>query len=115
MKEKSEVCPRYHRAIELIGKRWSGAIIILLLQGRSRFHEISASIPEMSDRMLSERLKEFEAEGIVRRSVTPETPVRVEYRLTDKGRDLRDAVTAISEWAENWLEEERALEGAEAN
>lgn len=98
------VCPRYHRAVELIGRRWTGAIIDLLLLGKTRFKELAAAVPEMSDRMLSERLKELEAEGIVERCVTPETPVRVDYRLTDKGRDLEPVVKALSEWAQTWLE-----------
>ena len=103
MKDLANVCPRYHRAVELLGRRWTGAIVVLLLQGASRFNELAGKIPEMSDRMLSERLKELEAEGIVQRVVLPETPVRVEYRLTDKGRALQAAVTAISDWAEAWL------------
>jgi DNA-binding HxlR family transcriptional regulator len=103
MKDLGQVCPRYHRAVELVGRRWTGAILVLLLEGRTRFSEVAASIPEMSDRMLSERLKELEAEGIVRRNVLPETPVRVEYLLTDKGRALQSAVSAISGWAETWL------------
>lgn len=103
MEDMANVCPRYHRAVELLGRRWTGAIVILLLQGVSRFNELAARIPEMSDRMLSERLKELEAEGIVKRTVRPETPVRVEYGLTEKGRALQTAVSAISEWAETWL------------
>ncbi|HEX7002636.1 MAG TPA: helix-turn-helix domain-containing protein [Trueperaceae bacterium] len=103
MKEMANVCPRYHHAVELLGRRWTGAIVVLLLQGVSRFNELAARIPEMSDRMLSERLKELEAEGIVERSVKPETPVRVEYSLTEKGKALQSAVSAISAWAENWL------------
>lgn len=99
----TNVCPRYHRAVELLGRRWTGAIVVLLLQGVSRFNELATRIPEMSDRMLSERLKELEAEGIVARDVLPETPVRVEYRLTEKGRALQSPVAAISEWAETWL------------
>ncbi|MEX2540256.1 MAG: helix-turn-helix domain-containing protein [Trueperaceae bacterium] len=98
-----QVCPRYHHAVELIGRRWTGAILILLLQGRTRFNELANCIPDISDRMLSERLKELEAEGVVRRIVLPETPVRVEYQLTDKGRSLQAAVSAISDWAESWL------------
>jgi DNA-binding HxlR family transcriptional regulator len=113
MKELSRVCPRYHHAIELIGRRWTGAIVVLLLQGHSRFNELAVRIPEMSDRMLSERLKELEAEGIVRRTVIPETPVRVEYRLTDMGRDLEAAVHAISDWAETWLPDPETEAGEE--
>lgn len=103
MTDRELVCPRYHHAVEVIGRRWTGAILVLLLSGRTRFNELAASIPEMSDRMLSERLKELEAEGIVRRHVTPETPVRVDYQLTEKGRALQAAVSAISKWAEEWL------------
>ena len=107
------VCPRYHHAVELLGKRWTGAIVVLLLGGANRFNELASRIPEMSDRMLSERLKELEAEGIVERVVLPETPVRVEYRLTEKGRSLQDAVGAISEWAERWLPLPESEGGAE--
>jgi DNA-binding HxlR family transcriptional regulator len=74
-----------------------------MLSGISRFSDISHAIPGLSDRMLSERLKELESEGVVERCVIPDTPVRVEYRLTEKGRDLAGAVAAISEWAEAWL------------
>ena len=107
------VCPRYHRAVELIGRRWTGAILSLMLQGQTRFHELSRSIPEMSDKMLSERLKELEAEGIVLRTVAPETPVRVEYSLTEKGRALEQVVSEMTAWAQRWIDlpppsEERA-------
>lgn len=96
-------CPRYHHAVELIGRRWSGAILRAMLAGNMRFSDIAGAVPGLSDRLLSERLKEFEAEGLVTRTVFPETPVRVEYRLTEKGRDLAPAVDAIAEWAEKWL------------
>jgi DNA-binding HxlR family transcriptional regulator len=96
-------CPYYHRAVELIGSRWTGAIIRALLSGVSRFSEVVATVPGLSDRMLSERLKELEAEGIVTRTVLPTTPVRVEYRLTEKGQALAGVVESISEWASEWL------------
>jgi DNA-binding HxlR family transcriptional regulator len=96
-------CPAYHRAVELIGRRWSGAVVRALLSGATRFSEIVALIPGLSDRLLSERLKELEAEGIVTRTVIPETPVRVEYGLTEKGQALAGVVEAISTWAETWL------------
>ncbi len=96
-------CPYYHRAVELIGARWTGAIIRALLTGVERFSDLTETIPGLSDRMLSERLKELEAEGVVERHVTPSTPVRVEYQLTDKGRALAGAVESISAWAEEWL------------
>lgn len=74
-----------------------------MLAGASRFGEIQDAIPDLSNRMLSERLRELEAEGIVERVVTPERPVRVEYRLTEKGRSLNDVVEALSRWSEDWI------------
>jgi DNA-binding HxlR family transcriptional regulator len=100
---RAAFCPYYHRAIELIGARWTGAIIRALLAGLSRFGELGEAIPGVSDRMLSERLKELETEGIVERRVSPSRPVSVEYRLTDKGRSLASIVEAVSEWATEWL------------
>jgi DNA-binding HxlR family transcriptional regulator len=97
------LCARFHQAVELIGRRWSGAVIQILLQGRVRYAELRAAIPEISDRMLSERLRELEEAGIVVRTVVPMTPVRVEYELTDKGRALEPALAAIGVWAERWV------------
>ena len=96
-------CPRFFHAVELVGRRWTGVILRSLLSGPARFHEIRESIPDISDRMLSERLRELEAEGIVTRSVIPETPVRVEYALTEKGRALETAIVALGKWAERWV------------
>jgi len=87
----------------MIGRRWTGAIVRLLLPGRRRFNELRAAIPDISDRMLSERLRELEGEGIVERFVVPESPVRVEYELTAKGRELEPALSAIGSWAERWV------------
>jgi DNA-binding HxlR family transcriptional regulator len=97
-----ELCPRFHRASELIGRRWTGAIIYVLLKSRCRFAALRDAIPDITDRMLSERLQELEQEGIVVRHVVPETPVRVDYELTKKGRALAAAMDAIAEWAEKW-------------
>lgn len=96
-------CPVFHRAVELIGRRWTGAIVRALLSGIAHFSELTAAIPDLSDPMLSERLKELEAEGIVARTVIPSTPVRVEYRLTEKGRTLEPVLNAIGQWAGTWL------------
>lgn len=96
------LCTPFHHAIELIGRRWTGAIISLLLQSRCRFADLRDAIPEITDRMLSERLQELEAEEIVERTVIPETPVRVEYALTKKGRALAAALEAIGDWAHKW-------------
>jgi DNA-binding HxlR family transcriptional regulator len=99
------LCARFHRAVELVGRRWSGAVIQLLLKGPSRYAELRDSIPDISDRMLSERLRELEEEGIVSRKVIPESPVRVEYALTEKGRALEPALAAIGTWAQHWVED----------
>jgi len=97
------VCPHYHRAVELIGRRWTGVVLSTLLDGATRFSELRDAIPDISDRMLSERLKELEADGIVERTVIPETPVRIEYSLTEKGLALKDVVETIRAWASDWV------------
>ena len=96
------VCDQFHHAIELIGRRWTGAIIFVLLRSRSRFADLREAIPDITDRMLSDRLRELEQEGVVERTVVPEIPVRVEYALTKKGRALASAFQAIGEWAHKW-------------
>ena len=101
MKELS-LCPRLSKAMELLGKRWTTLIIYQLLDGSKRFNEIESSLP-MSGRMLSERLKELEREGIVQRTLFSEVPVRVEYNLTDKGMALKEVITGIETWSKDWL------------
>ena len=96
-------CPLFARAIQILGKRWSGPIVKALLAGLSRFSEIEAAIPGLSAKLLSERLRELEAEGIVTRSVHAEHPVRIEYALTEKGRDLVGVIDAVEAWAGAWL------------
>lgn len=100
----TELCPRYHRAVELIGKRWTGAIVRSLMGGPRRFNELLAAIPGISDRLLTERLRELEAEAVVRREVRPESPVRVIYELTECGRELGPALDEIARWAERWIQ-----------
>jgi len=97
------VCARFHRAVELIGSRWTGAIIQTLLQGKTRYALLKGAIPDITDRMLSERLRSLEAEELVTRWVIADTPVRVEYELTDKGRELESALHEIGAWAERWI------------
>jgi DNA-binding HxlR family transcriptional regulator len=97
------LCPRYEHAIQLLGKRWTGLILDTLLQGPRRFCEMTAAVDGLSDRVLSDRLRELETEGIIERVVYPQIPVRVEYRLTAKGQDLRPVVQAIHAWAEQWI------------
>ena len=97
------VCSRFHQAVELIGGRWTGAIIQTLLQGKTRYALIKAAIPDITDRMLSERLRSLESEELLTRKVVPESPVRVEYELTEKGRSLENSLTEIGAWAERWI------------
>jgi DNA-binding HxlR family transcriptional regulator len=107
MKNETEVtafCPAFHKSVELIGKRWNGAILRAMRSGCYRFSDISDAVPALHDRLLSERLKELETEGIVHRIVIPDTPVRIEYRLTEKGEALDGVMDAISAWAYEWLE-----------
>lgn len=98
-----QLCQKFHRASELVGRRWTGAIIYVLLRARCRFATLREAIPDITDRMLSERLQELEQEGIVERTVVPDMPVRVEYALTEKGRALVRAFDALSQWAETWV------------
>lgn len=100
--EKYHMCPRFENAFELLGKRWTGLIIRTLLSGQNRFSDIEEAIPNMSSRMLTERLKELDKEGIIVRKVYPETPVRIEYELTEKGLELKNVMDEIQNWAEKW-------------
>lgn len=98
-------CPYYHAAVELIGRRWTGAIVDVLLQhgGALRYKEIGHAVPELSDRLLSERLKELEQRGVIVRHVDPGPPLQVAYELTDMGRSLEPTVAELRAWARRWL------------
>lgn len=102
MTEQQQMCPRYERAAEILGKKWTGLILRVLLDGPKRFSELKSYLPDVSDRMLSDRLKELEQAGIVVREVLETRPVLIQYSLTAKGRDLRQVVDAIRAWAEKW-------------
>ncbi|WP_409301043.1 winged helix-turn-helix transcriptional regulator [Peribacillus sp. SCS-155] len=102
----SSICPRFEKGMQILSKRWSGLIISQLLSGPHRFCSIEASFP-ISGRILSERLKDLEQEGIVKRDVYPETPVRIEYSLTDKGKALAPVIREIEIWSSNWIELEK--------
>jgi DNA-binding HxlR family transcriptional regulator len=99
------VCPHFHAAIELIGKRWTGAILSALTERPLRFGELAKAVPGLSDRLLSQRLRELEDEGLVERVVEPGTPVRVTYSLTPKGADLGPAIAELRSWARRWRTE----------
>ncbi|NWL86210.1 MULTISPECIES: winged helix-turn-helix transcriptional regulator [unclassified Paenibacillus] len=102
--EMPQLCPRFNRAIELLSKRWSTLIVYRLLDGPQRFIDIENSLPNLSGKVLSDRLRELESEGVIHRTVYPEKPVRIEYSLTDKGRDLAPLMDDIQQWATRWVE-----------
>jgi DNA-binding HxlR family transcriptional regulator len=98
----TEVCPNFHEAIELIGKRWTGAIVCALTERPMRYGELGKAVPGLSDRLLSQRLRELEDEGLVEREVEAGTPVRVTYSLTATGEDLGPAIRELKAWAKRW-------------
>jgi DNA-binding HxlR family transcriptional regulator len=102
--EQSPFCPRFQYAIELIGRRWIGAILRVLVNGPARFNEIMSAVPNLSDRLLTERLRELEREGLVTRTVSTDRPLKVTYALTDCGRSLSEIICGIGSWAERWVE-----------
>jgi DNA-binding HxlR family transcriptional regulator len=96
------VCPHFHHAIELIGKRWTGAIVCALTEGPMRYAELGKAVPGLSDRLLSQRLRELEGEGLVERQVEAGTPVRVVYSLTEAGKQLDPVLSELKSWARRW-------------
>ncbi|HLJ61492.1 MAG TPA: helix-turn-helix domain-containing protein [bacterium] len=112
MEGGAHICPRYRRAIELVGKRWTGGIIRALMDGPRRFSSLLDAVPGMHDRVLSERLKELEAAEVIRRRVYAETPVRIEYELTEKGRELEKVVEEMQRWANRWMPAPAQSDGA---
>lgn len=105
MEGQKSLCPKVEKSFELIGKRWTGLVIYVLLSGPKRFSELHDMIPQLSRRMLTERIKELEEHGIIVRHIIPERPVRSEYLLTKKGTELGKILGPISEWAESWVKD----------
>jgi DNA-binding HxlR family transcriptional regulator len=103
IREIPKVCSRFQTAADLIGKRWTALVIQRLEDGPQRYSELAEALSQVSERMLIERLKELEGAGVVKRRVVDERPVRVEYRLTDKGRALSRVVCGLQRWAEQWI------------
>jgi DNA-binding HxlR family transcriptional regulator len=98
----AHVCPDFHAAVELVGKRWAGAILYALSERPHYFADLAQAVPGLSDRLLSQRLRELEAEGLVERSVHAGSPARVSYALTEKGRGLEPALAELRSWARRW-------------
>jgi DNA-binding HxlR family transcriptional regulator len=103
MKRTLSVCPKFEKAFQIIGKKWNGLIIEVLLNGECHFRMIADAIPELSDRMLAARLRELEAFGLVDRHVDTGYPVQVTYRLTEKGQELRPVLAEVHRWADKWF------------
>lgn len=101
-KARGAVCPHFHHAIELIGKRWTGAIVVALTEGPLRYADIGKAVPGLSDRLLSQRLRELEEEGLVKRQVEAGAPVRVTYCLTEAGQQLDPVLSELKAWARRW-------------
>ncbi|WAA10881.1 winged helix-turn-helix transcriptional regulator [Fervidibacillus albus] len=99
-------CRKVEKALTMLSKRWTGLIIYQLLKGPQRFCEIENAI-SISGRLLSERLKDLEKEGIVNRKVFPEVPVRVEYSLTDKGMALEPVMVELERWSQSFINIEK--------
>ena len=93
-----EACRGFQTAIEIVGRRWSAAILRALALGAERFGDIRWRVDGISDRLLSLRLKELEAEGLITRTVVPTTPVQVRYGLTRRGHDLTVALQPLVDW-----------------
>ncbi len=102
-KSDGAFCPRFHTAVELVGRRWTGAILRAMRSGECRFSDIASVIPGLHDRLLADRLRELEAAGVIRRAVSPSAAGRAEYHLTEMGRDLDHVMDAIAVWAERWV------------
>lgn len=111
MKRDLSICPKFEKAFHVLGKKWNGLIIEVLLSGECRFSTISAAIPELSDRMLAARLKELEGLGIVERHVGTGYPVQVTYRLTKKGQGIEPILVEVHRWAECWFTAESGEQG----
>ncbi|HEX3784730.1 MAG TPA: helix-turn-helix domain-containing protein [Pseudonocardiaceae bacterium] len=101
--EVHSVCTRFHTAIELIGTRWTGAILRAIFTDQHRYAQIKAAVPGLSDTMLAQRLRTMEAEGLIQRRVIASSPVSVEYHLTAMGRDLEPALNALMAWSHKWI------------
>ncbi|MCM6776378.1 helix-turn-helix transcriptional regulator [Nocardia sp. CDC159] len=97
-------CPYYAAATDVLSRRWAAVVLRSIRAGATRFRDISAAVPGMTDKLLSQRLKDLEAEGLIERLVHPTTPVRVEYRLTDKGASLSEVLLELNRWALEWID-----------
>lgn len=102
---QQNMCPRFEKAVRILSQRWIALVIYQMLEGSKRFNELQSNVG-ISGKVLSERLKSMETEGLINREVYPETPVVIRYSLTEKGRSLEPVLRSIENWAEDWVEKE---------
>jgi DNA-binding HxlR family transcriptional regulator len=101
-RDERPVCEHFQRAAEIVGRRWTPQLVRVLLEGPARYRDLKAAVPGISDHLLSDRLKELEGAGILRRGVEPGPPVRVEYALTAAGEGLAEVIGSLAHWAERF-------------
>lgn len=106
-----EHCTQFHPAIELIGRRWNSSILLAVARGATRFGEIRAAVPGLSDRMLAERARELQHAQLLERTVVPTTPVQVRYHLTERGTELIRALQPLVGWSMKWLPTQESATG----
>ncbi len=94
---------KFQKAFDILGKKWNGLVLISLLENPKRFTDIRRDIPDLSDRVLTERLRELESLDLIKRNVYTRIPVKVEYELTKKGKELEKSMLEIQIWAEDNL------------
>lgn len=99
-----QLCPKFLKTFTMLGKRWNGLIIsVLIEEGPQRYSELATKIPMVSDRVLAERLKELEEFGIIQRNEDPNNSKKVEYKLTEQGKDFESVMIDIQTWSQKWL------------
>jgi len=98
-----KMCPEVEKALYILGKKWTGLIVVSLLNGPLKYSQLEKGISGISSRMLTERLKELAKEGIIAKNVYSEIPIKVEYQLTEMGLGLADTYEKIIKWAKNWF------------
>lgn len=97
------LCPKIEASLVLLSKKWVGLIIFSLINSPMKFSDMEHFIPGISSRLLNERLKYLEKEGLINRRIFDENPIRIQYELTRKGIDLQHTFIKIGEWAEKWI------------
>jgi DNA-binding HxlR family transcriptional regulator len=102
MDTERAVCESFQSAAQLVARRWVPQIVWVLMGRPRRYSALRTAIPEISDTVLSDRLRELEAAGILTRAVTPSTPVLIEYALTEPGRELARVIDGLAKWADRW-------------